>query len=90
MNKRYSLSIGAITCLVTAIYCIYYLLLKDSRWLSISSVLSSIEHWFRHWHVLVVGLLPIYVAFMIFGTLFLGIFLGNTIQHWLSDLFHHK
>lgn len=85
MNKH-TFNIGGISFLAAAIYFIYYLLLHDKALpFSISTVLSSISYWARDWHVLVVGLLPIYIALMIFGTAVLGVYLGSAVQRWITQ-----
>lgn len=91
MKKRHTYNLGGIICLVVAVYVIYYLLLRDNLLpFSISSVLSSINHWARNWHILVVGLMPVYIAFMLFGTSILGAYLGSALQRWISQFLHNK
>ena len=91
MKKRNSLNLGGFICLVAAVYILYYLLLRDNMMpLSIYSVLSSINHWAKDWHVIVIGLLPIYLALMVFGTAMLGVYLGTAIQRWISSFLSHK
>ena len=85
MNTRQTLNLGVITCLIGTIYVIYYLLLHDNPLpFSISSVLAWLNHWVRHWHVLAVGLIPIYLAFMIFGAAVLCSYFGSTVQRWIE------
>jgi hypothetical protein len=91
MNKRDSLNLGAIICSVAAVYILYYLLLEDKPFpFSITSVLGGVNHWLRHWHVLVVGLLPVYLALMVFGTSMMGLYVGGALQRWLTHFLHHK
>lgn len=91
MKRLISLNIGAFICLVVATYVIYYLLLRDSMMpFSIYSVLSSINHWAKDWHVIVIALLPIYLALMIFGTAMLGIYFGSAIQRWIGSFLSQK
>ncbi len=81
---KYTLNLGAILSLILAIYFIYYLLLKDDLLpFSIPFVLSSINHWSHHWHVLVVGLMPIYLAVVIFGAAMFGIYFGSALHRWV-------
>lgn len=91
IKKEFFFNLGSILCVMTAIYFIYYLLLKDD-WLSLSiaSMLSWTNHLTLHWHLLAIGMLPIYLAFIIFGTAIIGIYLGSAIQRWLMHIFHHK
>lgn len=80
-----------IICVCIAIYALYILLLDDDLIpFSIGSVLAEISHWTRNWHALAIGLIPIYVALMIFGTTMLGIYFGSKIQRWLSQCWHQK
>jgi hypothetical protein len=85
--KTSHLNVGGIICLLVGIYCIYSLLLNDTAfpW-SICSVEGSLSHWLRHWRVLVVGLMPIYVAFTLFGAASVSLFVGSVLQDWLVDL----
>ena len=91
MNKRHSLNLGGMICLVAAVYVLYYLLLRDNILpFSIHSMLFNINHWAKNWHVIVIGLLPIYLALMVFGTAIIGIYFGSALQRWLSSFLHHK
>ena len=91
MNKRHSLNFGGAIFLVAAVYLMYRVLLHDDILpFAIETVLSSLNHWARHWHILVVGLLPVYVAFMFFGTAIAGIYLGSTLQHFFVKFLINK
>jgi len=91
MNTRSTFNLGALICLVAVVYLIYYLLLMDHLLpLSISSVFSGFNHRIHHWHVLAVGLLPVYLALMIFGTSIIGIYLGGALQRWISQFLQNK
>lgn len=88
INRRSSLNLGAILCLIVAVYLICYFLIRDALApISISSMLSSFNHWARHWHVLAVGLLPIYIALMVFGTAIVGVYFGSALHCWVARLF---
>ena len=88
MNKRQSVGLGGIICLIISSYLMYYLLLQDDILpFSIESVTAAINRWVRHTHIVVFGLLPVYVAFMIFGTAILGIYFGAVIQRWVAHFF---
>lgn len=79
-----SLNLGGILCLLATVYVIYYLLIKDRLLpFCITSVLSWSSP--KHWHVLAVGLVPIYLALMIFGAAMISIYLGSAIQRWLTE-----
>jgi hypothetical protein len=90
MNKQY-INFGGITCLIVGVYSMYCMLLDDNTlpW-SISSVETSLSHWIRHWRVIVVALMPIYVAFILFGTAIGSLFFGSTLQHWLTGLLFRR
>jgi branched-subunit amino acid ABC-type transport system permease component len=84
MNKRLSLNFGTIIALAAVGIMVYYLLLRDSNMpFSINAMVHTFDHWIRHWHVLVVGIVPIYIALMIFGAGIIGMYLGNVVQRWI-------
>lgn len=59
----------------------YYLLLNDTFLpTSISAIIAGSDQFDRKDHALVLGLIPIYISFMIFGASILGIYLGSQIQ----------
>lgn len=71
-----------------AVYSISFLMVREKIFpLSINSMMSSLNHLVRHWHVLVVGLLPVYVALMIFGTAVIGVYLGGALHRWFENFF---
>lgn len=85
MKKRHSLSIGSAIFLVVIVYFICrLLLLEDILPFSIDSVQASMNHWVKHWHIVAVGLLPVYVALVFFGATLCGIFFGCVAQRWIS------
>lgn len=85
------MNLGGVLCLIGVFYLICYFLIHDVVTpISISSVLSSINHWTKHWHVLAVGLLPIYVALMIFGTAIMGVYFGSAVHRWIVKMFKKK
>lgn len=88
-HKKSSVNLGGILCLVAAVLLISNILIWDAiAPISISSMSSSFNHHCaRHWHVLAVGLLPIYVALMIFGTAIVGIYFGSALHRFLVSLF---
>jgi len=87
MNRRHSFNLGIAICLIFAAYAIYYLLLSDScHPLSIDSVTSQINDWASHSHIILFGLLPIYLALIIFGIAMVGIYVGSLLQRWLNQL----
>lgn len=92
MNKRLTLNIGSLIGVSIAIFCLDTLLLDNIIPFSISSVIDSISqtHWSKHWHVLVIGLMPVYIGLMIFGTAIMGVYLGNKFQDVITQLFRPK
>ena len=91
IKKRQSFNVGGLICLVAAVCFMSYVLLDgDILPCSITSVMSSMNHWARHWHILVVGFLPVYVALMLFGTAVFSIYAGSALQRWLTHLLHHQ
>jgi hypothetical protein len=81
VNSRLSVIIAIlVTC-----YIAYYMLLRDNYLhSSISSIISYSHHLAIREHLLILGLLPIYIAFMIFGAAVIGVYLGASIQTLLS------
>lgn len=89
MNKL--LNIGKIITVVAMFYVTYYLLLQENCFnASISSIIDK-SHKLEHIkHLIVLGLLPIYIATMVFGSTMLGLYLGSKLQVLLARLLHHK
>lgn len=85
MNKRHSLNIGGIAFLIIAFYAICYML-KEGVFLpiSIDSMWASIQHWFKHFHVIAVGMLPICVALVVFGAATFGSYIGTVLQRLIT------
>jgi len=90
MSKRHSFNFGGMICLIAAVCAVCYVLLGSILPCSIGSVLSSMNHWVRHWRVLTVGLLPIYVSFMLFGAAISSVYLGSALQRWLAAHFLNR
>ncbi len=82
INKKSPFNLGGILCLVASIYLICHILIYDNFLpISISSMTVQFSHWAKNWHFLAVGLLPIYVAFMIFGAAIIGAYVGSTFHN---------
>lgn len=92
INKKSTFNLGGMLFLIISVYLICYILISDdvAPFFSIGSVSTSFSHWAQHWHVLAVGLLPIYVALMIFGAALLGICFGSAVHHWVVRFFSKK
>lgn len=85
IHNRRSLNLGGAIALSLTIYMVYRLLVKNKMLpFSISSILSSSSHLFNHWHVLAVGLVPVYLGLIIFGTALVSIYCGSAIQSWIT------
>ncbi len=83
-KKLAALNIGTIVALGALFAIVYYLLLRDNfLHASIASIISNSHHLEVKKRVLVHGLLPIYIATMIFGAAMLGIYIGSTFQQFL-------
>lgn len=80
--SKLDLNIYSFGGMIVATLCIYYLLLQTILF-SIPSALTYINHWMGHWHGLAVGLLPVYVGLLVFGTGVAGVYLGNILQRWI-------
>ncbi|MEO8963724.1 MAG: hypothetical protein ABI370_03545 [Gammaproteobacteria bacterium] len=86
INTRHTLNLGEAVCLVAAVYFICYVLRQDDILpISINSAWCCISHFTKHFHVLAVGLLPVYVALMVFGTAIFGIYLGSALQRLVTQ-----
>lgn len=69
-----------------AIYIVYYLLLQGTYCpFSISSLICLSQKLTIQKHLLIVGLLPLYITFMISAGALIGFYLGKL----LNKLFHH-
>lgn len=91
MSKKHTLKIGEAICLIGAIYFICYMLSHDHVFpISINSVWHWISHGIPHFRALAVGLLPVYVALMIFGSAVLAVYLGAILQRWLIQWLRPK
>lgn len=81
VNSKFSIFIA----LFTTCYVAYYLLLRDNYLqCSISSIIAYAHHLAVREHLIILGLLPIYIAFMIFGSATVGIYLGASVQALLT------
>lgn len=59
----------------------YFILLTDTIFhISVSSVIQASQHVAAKSHLIILGLLPIYIAAMMFGAAFFGIYLGSRLE----------
>lgn len=90
-RKNYQFNLGSLACLIATGFAIYYLLVKDQLLPSSISFISALtSHMTQHWHILVVGLVPVYLALIIFGAAILSIFLGSYLQTSLIQLWKNR
>lgn len=88
IKKKLSLNIGGLVFLFISVYLISELLLEGTILpLSISSVQDSMNHWLKHCHILIAGLIPIYVALVFFSAAIVGFLFGSVLQRWLAKFF---
>jgi O-antigen/teichoic acid export membrane protein len=81
-NHKFSLTISSIIAITAVFYVVYYLLLCDNGLhTSISSIISYSHQLHHKKRLLILGLLPIYIAAMIFGAAILGIYLGSRLKY---------
>ncbi len=91
MKNRKTSNVGGSIFLFILVYFIYRILLEDDILpFSITSVQSTMNHWVKHWHFLVVGLIPVYIALLFFGAVILGIFFGDKIERLISKILQKK
>ncbi|MDR3491074.1 MAG: hypothetical protein P4M12_03390 [Gammaproteobacteria bacterium] len=80
-----TLNLGGIIFLLATAYVVYYLLLKSTLLpFSVSSLLTWSNNCSKCWHVLAVGLIPIYLGMLIFGAGVLSVNFGSALQRWLT------
>jgi hypothetical protein len=84
-NKRILLKIVSITIFLLIFLIAYCLLLEENSLnISISSIINSMQHSALARHLIVLSLLPCYIAFIIFGAGFLGIYLASKAEKLLT------
>jgi len=87
IEKFVQTRISIVVALLTMSYIAYYLLLRENSFhSSISCIINYAHNLDIRQHLLILGLLPIYIAFMIFGSATAGLFLGVGAQSILSRL----
>lgn len=91
MKTKQTINFGGMISLVIIVYVTVRILLQDDILpFSICSVQASMNHWVKHWHIVAVGLLPIYVALVFFGAALCGICFGSALQRWISRFLQQK
>ena len=87
LNKKLTLNVGGFICLMFTVYLVYDLVLKDTQFpLSVSALLVFGSHLSRIWHLLTIGLIPIYLALIIFGIGLASLYFGSMMQNWITRL----
>lgn len=82
MRNLLSIQISHIIAIFTAGYLIYYLLLcENCLHSSITEIINYTDHMEMMSHMIVLGLLPIYIGVLVFGAAMFGLYLGSLIQH---------
>lgn len=89
MKRLEKINLGIVLALFVACYVDYYYLLQDSVF-SISSIICHTQHLTGKKHLLVLGLLPIYIATVVFGAATLGHYFGKIFQNFLSAMRKRK
>lgn len=82
MLKKISLHAITLAAMTALFICACYLLLNHSLSLSIYSIIAA-SHTSLAAHLLILGLLPIYIAAVIFGSAMLALYIGPNIQQFL-------
>lgn len=84
MKRLVRLNVTTLIAMIVVFYIAYYFLVQDNfLHISISSIIAKSHQLKEADHVLVLGLLPIYIALMVFGAGVVGIFLGSILQQCL-------
>lgn len=88
MKKIASQNIAVLITLTVVFYAVYALLLQDTFLnTSISSIIARSHDLELRTHLIVLGLLPIYIATVVFGSAMLGIYIGSWVkQIMLRDI----
>lgn len=85
MRNLISLKLASATALAAVFCVVYYVLFSDSfMHISVGSILAQCHELSLKKHLLVLGLIPIYIALMIFGAAVLGMYIGTMLQSFLD------
>jgi len=84
MKKRTLFSLSTIFVLMALCCGVDYLLLEDNIFHgSINAIIGHSQHLAVKSHVLVLGLLPIYIAMVVFGAVSIVMYVRSTLQQML-------
>ena len=80
-----------IICMLAASYAVYCLILQDdSFFLLIDPIMGLDQHASQFCHFLIVGLLPVCIAIMIFGSAMIGTYLSAILLRWINYINVYK
>lgn len=80
-NNDSLFNLGTLIAFCGVFFIAYYLLLNDSLLsVSLTSMIDGSNELSLTTHLLVLGLIPIYIAIVIFGSATIGVYLGDIIQ----------
>lgn len=85
MKKIITIDIFILITLGVVFCTVYTLLLQDNCLnTSISAIIARSHHLELREHLIVLGLLPIYIATVIFGSALLGMYISSCLRHLLA------
>lgn len=85
MRKLISLRLASASALVAVFCVVYYVLFSDNfMHISVGSIIANCHQLSLKKHLVVLGLIPIYIALMIFGAAVLGMYIGTMLQSFLD------
>lgn len=88
MKRVLSLNYSVIVSVTMTFIITYYLLLRDNiLHISISSIIERAQHLQLKGHLIILGLLPVYIATMIFGAAVIGIYFDYLIKKIFKKLY---
>ncbi|MDA8561575.1 hypothetical protein N9L02_00500 [Gammaproteobacteria bacterium] len=91
MKNRVSINFGAIVCVIALVYLSFKVLVHGAFLpFSIFSVQSAINNWIKHWHIIAIGLLPVYISVVFFGAAFFGIIFGSALQKCVYNFVYSR
>ena len=91
MNKKHTVRISTIFAVITASLLSYYLLLHENfLHTSIGEIIDYSHTLEITEHVLILGILPIYIAIMVFGAVMSGLYLGKSLNRFMLRRFERN
>jgi len=86
MLQKFSINLRLFFAILIAGSVAYFVLLNDNALhTSISSIIFHTRHLAHRKHLLVLGLLPIYISLIIFGSASLALYANSRLEQLLSD-----